>query len=115
MLVSPSVTIRVRALPDGRPESGTLEFGQMKLIELGLDDRGLPAMAKAELEPLKSLDIGNGKGHKVEAEISGGVVGIILDGRGRPFKLPEDDKIRVGKLKEWMTELKIYPKEAIER
>ncbi len=102
-------------LPDGRPESGTLEFGQMKLIELGLDDRGLPAMAKAELEPLKSLDIGNGKGHKVEAEISGGVVGIILDGRGRPFKLPEDDKIRVGKLKEWMTELKIYPKEAIER
>ncbi len=102
-------------LPDGRTESGTLEFGQMKLIELGLDDKGLPAMAKAELEPLKGLDIGSGKGHKVETEISGGVVGIILDGRGRPFKLPEDDTIRVGKLKEWMTELKIYPKEAIER
>ncbi len=102
-------------LPDGKTESGTLEFGQMKLIEFGLDDKGLPARAKAELEPLKGLDLGSGKGHKVETEISGGVVGIILDGRGRPFKLPENDKTRVDRLKEWMTELKIYPKEALER
>lgn len=103
------------SLPDGKTESGTLELGQMKLIELGLDEKGLPSKAKAELEPLKNLDIGEGKGHKVVNEISGGVVGIILDGRGRPFVLPEDDKTRVANLKEWMTELKIYPKEAIER
>ena len=102
-------------LPDGKTESGTLEFGQMKLIEFGLDDKGLPARAKAELEPLKGFDVGGGKGHKVETEISGGVVGIILDGRGRPFKLPENDKTRVDRLKEWMTELKIYPKEALDR
>ncbi len=102
-------------MPDGKTESGTLEFGQMKLFELGLDEKGLPAKAKAELEPHKNLDVGGGRGHKVVTEISGGVVGIILDGRGRPFVLPNDDKVRVSKLREWMTELKIYPEKAIDR
>ncbi|UCD95098.1 MAG: glutamate mutase L [Candidatus Zixiibacteriota bacterium] len=102
-------------LPDGKIESGTLEFGQIKLIKLGLADTGLPAKAKAELDPLRGLDLGDGKGHKIETELSGGVVGIILDGRGRPFNLPEDDKTRISKLKEWMTELDIYPDGAIDR
>ena len=48
-------------------------------------------------------------------EISGGVVGIILDGRGRPFDLPTDPKTRVSRLKEWMLELDIYPKERLEK
>ncbi len=69
----------------GKTETGTLEYGQMKLLKLGLDERGLPLKAKAELEPLKGLDLGRGKGTKVIAELAGGVVGIILDGRGRPF------------------------------
>jgi len=101
-------------LPDGKVESGTLEYGQMKLIKLGVGEDGLPAKAKAELEPLKHLDLGRGKGNKVTAELSGGIVGLILDGRGRPFELPEDDKTRVASLKEWMTELDIYPAKALE-
>lgn len=101
-------------LPGGKTESGTLEYGQIKLIKLGVSESGLPEKARAELEPLKHLDLGRGKGTKVTTELSGGVVGIILDGRGRPFELPEDDKIRVSKLKEWMTELAIYPAKALE-
>jgi len=101
-------------LPDGNTESGTLELGQMKLIKLGVGEDGLPLQAKAELEPLKHLDLGRGKGNKVNVDLAGGVVGIILDGRGRPFELPQDDKIRVAKLKEWMTELDIYPAKALE-
>jgi len=103
------------SLPDGKVESGTLELGQMKLIPLGLDDKEIPLKAKAELEPLRGLDLGHGKGNKIETELTGGVVGIILDGRGRPFILPEDDKIRVEKLREWMLELKVYPEEALAR
>ncbi len=102
-------------MPDGKVESGTLDFGQMKLIKLGFDEKGNPLKVKAELEPQKGLDMGHGKGNKIDAELSGGVVGIILDGRGRPFILPEDDKIKVEKLKEWMLELDIYSKEALER
>lgn len=101
--------------PDGKTESGTLESGEMKLIKLGLDEKGLPAKAKAELEPHKGFDVGEGKGDKVVRELSGGVVGIILDGRGRPFKLPDDESTRVNKLKAWMSELGIYPEEAFKR
>lgn len=75
----------------------------------------IPLKAEAALEPLRGFDIGAGKGAKVEKEVSGGVTGIILDGRGRPFNLPTDDKIRVQKLKEWMLALNIYTKEALER
>ncbi len=102
-------------LPDGKVETGTMNFGDMKLIKLGLDEKGLPQKAKAELEPLQHLDLGMGRGHKVETELSGGVVGIILDARGRPFTLPIDNKERIRKLKEWMLELNIYPKEALDR
>jgi hypothetical protein len=102
-------------LPDGKTEQGTLNFGQIKLIQLGLDDKDLPMKARAELNPHKNLDVGAGKGHRVEKEISGGVVGIILDGRGRPFTIPEDNTVRVTKLKEWMGELGVYPAEALDR
>jgi len=102
-------------LPDGKVESGTLNLGEMKLIKLGVGDNGLPLKAKAELDPHHGLDLGRGKGHKLETELSGGVVGIVLDGRGRPFILPEDEEIRVKKLKAWMTELDIYPAEALNR
>jgi hypothetical protein len=100
-------------LPDGAV-SGKLDFGEMKLLKLGLGQDGLPQKAKAALEPARHLDIGKGRGNKIEAELHGGVVGIILDGRGRPFALPEDPKERIDSLKRWMLELDIYTPEALE-
>ncbi len=96
-------------LPDGT-KSGTLNHLEMKKFELGLGDDGLPLKAKAVLEPEKHFDLGAGKGAKVQVELNGGVVGIILDGRGRPFDLSTlAEKERVSYLKEWMKELDIYP------
>ncbi|MBD3297538.1 MAG: methylaspartate mutase [candidate division Zixibacteria bacterium] len=103
-------------LPDGTVEEGSLEYGQMKLIPLGIDeDKSLPHQAKASFDPHRGLDVGAGRGNRWEGHISGGVVGVILDGRGRPFQLPTDDKERVSKLEEWMAELDIYPVEALKR
>ncbi len=102
-------------LPDGKVESGTLQQGELKLIKLGLSEKDLPLKAKAVLEPHKNIDIGAGPGNKIETELGGGVTGIVLDGRGRPFILPEDDKIRIQKLKEWMLAMDIYPAEALNR
>ncbi len=102
-------------LPDGKVESGELKFGEIKLFPLGLGKEGLPLKAKAVLEPARNFDVEAGPGKKLEAEVSGGVVGIILDGRGRPFNLPVDPKIRVPKLKEWMLALGCYPKEALKK
>ncbi|MCH8026675.1 MAG: glutamate mutase L [candidate division Zixibacteria bacterium] len=96
-------------LPDGAI-TGTLNHLEMKKFKLGLGDDGLPLKARAVLEPGKQFDLGAGKGVKVDVELNGGVVGIILDGRGRPFDLSTlAEKERVSYLKEWMKELDIYP------
>lgn len=103
-------------MPDGEKIEGTINYGEMKRIPLGLDEKtGMPLTCKAILNPLRGFDVGEGKGNKVDFEIHGGVTGIIIDARGRPFNLPEDHKIRMKKLKEWMVALDIYPEEALER
>jgi uncharacterized protein (TIGR01319 family) len=102
-------------MPDDQTIEGVLKYGEMKKYPLSLDEKGNPLKAKAILDPLRGFDLGAGKGAKVEKDIHGGVTGIILDGRGRPFTLPTDDKIRVNKLKEWMIALDIYSKEILER
>ncbi|MFQ6009486.1 MAG: glutamate mutase L, partial [Candidatus Zixiibacteriota bacterium] len=90
--------------------SGTLNYLDMKRFELGLDEKGMPQVAKAILEPERGYDLGRGKGNKVEIELHGGVVGIILDGRGRPFDLSAlSESDRVTYLKRWMIDLDIYP------
>lgn len=101
-------------MPEGTV-TGKLHSGEIKLLKLGLDDNGQPRKAKAVLEPLKNFDLGRGRGNKVETELPGGVVGIILDGRGRPFTMPTDEKSRIESLKKWMRELDIYPEEALDR
>jgi uncharacterized protein (TIGR01319 family) len=96
-------------LPDGTV-SGTLNHLEMKLFKLGLQPNGLPITVKATLEPERNYDVGAGKGVKVEKELHGGVVGIILDGRGRPFDLSSlSEAERVSYLKAWIKELDIYP------
>ncbi len=96
-------------LPDGTV-TGTLNHLEMKLFKLGLGEDGLPIKARAVFEPERSYDVGGGKGDRFETEVHGGVVGIILDGRGRPFDLSSlDENDRVKYLTEWIKELDIYP------
>ncbi|MCK4403790.1 MAG: glutamate mutase L [candidate division Zixibacteria bacterium] len=103
-------------MPDGKNEEGSVKYGEMRRIPLGLDEKtGIPLTCKAELEPHRGFDVGGGKGDKVETTIHGGVNGIIIDCRGRPLRLHTDHKLRVQKLKEWMIALDIYPQEALER
>jgi len=101
--------------PDGRKESGTLLGGQMLKLPLGIDpETNLPLSAQIVLEPERGFDCGAGPGARRQAKVSGGVVGIIFDGRGRPFNLSElSASDRVRKLKEWMHALDIYPEGAL--
>jgi uncharacterized protein (TIGR01319 family) len=103
-------------MPDGKTIEGSVKYGEMRRIPLGIDEKtGVPLTCKGVLEPHRGFDVGGGKGSRVEATMHGGVTGIVIDCRGRPFNLPDDDEIRVQKLKEWMIALDIYPKEALER
>jgi len=95
-------------LPTGK-EEGTLMQGEMKMFDLALDKK-----ASAVFEPIAKVDIGAGRGAKVEKEIDGGIVGVILDGRGRPLMTVPDDKIqRIAQMVTWLENLKVYNTDAL--
>jgi uncharacterized protein (TIGR01319 family) len=86
-------------------ESGTLAFGELRLISLTL-----PEQAKIELRPAKGIDAGEGKGNASTRPVKGGMVGLLLDGRGRPLQLPTDQQARVAALTRWYKAVDLYPK-----
>jgi hypothetical protein len=45
----------------------------------------------------------------IDTTVSGGIVGIALDCRGRPFRLPEDKRKRIENLNKWFTAIDLYP------
>ncbi|MCD6087824.1 MAG: glutamate mutase L [Candidatus Hydrothermae bacterium] len=96
-------------MPDGSVIEDTLIYGEIKKIPLEVGQK-----AKIYMEPEKGFDVGAGKGKRHEAEIEGGVVGIILDGRGRPLNIPSDRKERVEMLSKWIRSLEVYPLERYE-
>ena len=85
-------------------EPGTMDeerfdipFGTIKVIPLGLGEK-----ASVTITPARGCDVGLGKGRPHSVEVEGGVVGLIIDARGRPLNLPAEDEKRIGKLKEWL-------------
>ncbi len=71
----------------------------------------LPSGEKAtlKLQPSRRFDLGAGNGHAVEAEVTGGIVGLVIDTRGRPLEVPTDAAQRVAQLTKWQTALDTYP------
>ncbi|MEO0265608.1 MAG: glutamate mutase L [candidate division WOR-3 bacterium] len=95
---------------DGSKFEKKVTFGELLRIPMGVGEK-----AKAIIEPTKNFDVGAGKGKKVEAEVEGGVVGIIIDCRGRPLNIPTDPKERVEKLSSWVRALDVYPLDIYEK
>lgn len=92
------------ALPDGRIEKGTLTFGDLKLLSLTRDQQ-----ATVTLQPSKQVDLGEGPGQSFTRTVKGGVVGLLLDGRGRPLQLPTEQAARVAMLTKWYQAVGLYP------
>lgn len=89
---------------DGRHAQGTLRFGEILRLDL-------PPGAEAELqaEPSKGFDLGAGKGRPVSLRAKGGVVGLVLDARGRPLSISEDASERAAQLRAWAAAMDLYP------
>ncbi len=81
-------------------ESGevvNVKFGELKLLPLG-DGQS----EKVTITPARTFDVGAGKGKPLSATVEGGVVGLVLDARGRPIALPSLAEARTAKLVEWL-------------
>jgi uncharacterized protein (TIGR01319 family) len=91
-------------LPDKKAVEGSLKFGEMKLIPCPVG-----RFAVAELNPGRGFTLSEDGGKLENVKLEGGVVGIILDGRGRPLNLPSDDNERIKVIQSWNKALGVYP------
>ena len=92
-------------MPGGKTETRSVNCGEMAVIPLEVGRK-----AKAVIKPGRKFDAGAGRGKEIHTELGGGVVGIIIDARGRPLVLPTDRAERVRKLTEWNDTLGVFPK-----
>jgi hypothetical protein len=88
---------------DGQEVQEEVMYGSIAVIPLGAGER-----ATLELRPARRFDLGLGEpGRGVTAEAEGGILGLIIDARGRPLELPADGEGRRELVGEWMKSLGI--------
>jgi len=90
-------------MPSGTVED-TIPAGELKLYQLKMDE-----VVHVKIQPNRHFDVGAGNGQVFEAEVRGGVVGLVIDTRGRPLGMSVDMVQSVEDLKKWLEALDVYP------
>jgi len=94
------LSIRVKT-DDGKAYSVDIAQGTLRrlIISAGVS-------AVLELEPDRHTDIGfGGLGVGGRLKVAGGLLGVVIDARGRPLQPPDDDEDRVNQLRRWLWNL----------
>jgi hypothetical protein len=82
---------------DGSDARAEVKFGGLELLPLGMGQT-----ARLTLKPLYRSDIGNGPGRTAAVQVAGGMMGVVIDARGRPLPLPDDPVRRRELFKKWL-------------
>ena len=84
---------------NGRKVTAEVMTGSIEVIPLQLNEQAL-----LSLYPAPTVDVGLGPGERARAaeEIDGGLVGLVIDARGRPLALAQNDAERQARLLQWM-------------
>ncbi len=83
----------------------SITFGELKTHNLGLGET-----AEIEVDPGRNFDLGEGKGKKFSKVVKGGLVGLVIDARGRSeIKHPLTEKEKKEKVVEWNKSMNLYP------
>lgn len=93
-------------LPDKPVISDEIPYGVLRSYPLDIGEN-----ASVKLQPTRKFDVGAGKGTLLEADVMGGVVGLVVDTRGRPLEISSGSTQRVSQLIKWQNTLKIYPEQ----
>src|SRR5690606_32743077 len=90
-----------------RLESETLGTIRVEVAYGTLEVLPLPLGQKAvlSLEPQRRLDVGAGPGRNRKVTVHGGTVGLIIDARGRPIRLPQEESERRTQIRQWLWDL----------
>ncbi len=88
-------------LPSGR-QTGQLQVGQLEWMPLADGEE-----VEVSLQPARRWDVGAGPGQALNARVRGGVVGLVLDGRGRPIQMASDQD-RQRQISDWQQALNLY-------
>ncbi len=104
----PAVKVSLN-MPSGEVVNEVINAMELRLYEASHDDE-----VQATFTPMQSqLDLGAGPGKPLSQTVRGGVVGIVIDTRGRPdIQIPTDPQQRVAMLERWVAALGEYPEEA---
>lgn len=89
--------VRIRGKkPDGTDLDERIPVGELAYFPLGLGEE-----MTLKIEPAKGFDVGVGPGRDMDAKVHGGVVGLLIDTRGRPLGIQADMPERVAKIEKW--------------
>jgi hypothetical protein len=90
--------VRARLIPDsGNEVKVDVKHGNLEILPLPANQ-----MAQLALQPARRVDIGFGPGRSGAMRVVGGVLGVVIDARGRPLVLPEDPTRRRELIKKWL-------------
>jgi hypothetical protein len=88
---------------DGRQEVAEVTSGTLARLPVAPGERAL-----LSLYPAPNVDLGLGPGQHARSSepVEGGVLGLIVDARGRPLRLSSEPEIRVQQLNSWRKALR---------
>jgi hypothetical protein len=86
---------------DGRSLQVEVPYGSLEVIPLSVGET-----ATLELRPTRRFDVGLGtRGQAGTTKVEGGVIGIIIDARGRPLPIAEDPAKQQQKMQRWLWDM----------
>ena len=86
---------------DGRSLEVEVPYGSLEVIPLPTGQT-----ADLELRPTRRFDVGLGtKGQAGSTRVEGGVIGIIIDARGRPLPIAQDPAEQRERMQRWLWDM----------
>ena len=82
---------------EGGTVTGEVRAGEIEVLPLPVGQK-----ANIELKPARGIDVGQGRGRAGLTPVDGGLVGVIIDARGRPLVLSANEEKRRTQNQEWL-------------
>jgi len=88
---------------DKPPVEEDIPFGEIRLYPMNREDE-----AELEVTPTRRFDVGAGNGKPIHKSVRGGVVGVVIDTRGRPLQIPQNLEQRSALIRKWYDAFGMY-------